>query len=281
MAVNCGWKTTRPAFAPHSSCRGSAHKRKACPSAEIRRPDRKAKTSHFHPEWLNPSRDDQKPGSIVQQSGFYAAVSAADPSQRGLPKRLFSRHPFCFCQSRCSGYRMLTQARKPLRCNKSFCASEVAAIDCGRCRIIRPICGIWSGRMRHGFLRILVADPDRHFRDSAADGRAILSSTDDEGEAMRALRRMKSGSRTSDRLHRYRRRLAGDAGDARAHRTGRLCRAGCACASSSTMPYAANARAADPSQRKVVRLYRAGHGQDGCVRTELFKRHRSDCFLRS
>jgi len=41
-------------------------------------------------------------------------------------------------------------------------------------------------------LRVLSADPDRHFPQLLQDGRAIFSSTEDEAEAMRALRRMKS-----------------------------------------------------------------------------------------
>ena len=41
-------------------------------------------------------------------------------------------------------------------------------------------------------VRVLSADPDRHFERLLAHSRTILSATDDEAEAMRALRRMKS-----------------------------------------------------------------------------------------
>ena len=40
--------------------------------------------------------------------------------------------------------------------------------------------------------RILSAEPDAHFESLLEEGRALLSTTDDEAEAMRALRRMKS-----------------------------------------------------------------------------------------
>ena len=90
------------------------------------------------------------------------------------------------------------------------------------------------------------------------------------------------GGGVADCARRYRRRLAGDAGGARLDRPCRY-RGG---QRGSLYSGRCRARRAAQAERQGAaadrqRLYRAGDGQNGCVRVELLERYRSHCFVRS
>ncbi len=130
-------------------------------------------------------------------------------------------------------------------------------------------------------LRLLGADPDRHLAALLAENGRAVAATADEAEAMRLLRRMKAeaallialadigGVWPVMRATRALTDLADTAVDAAARfvladavRAGRL------------TPNGQGAAAGGQ------RLHRAGHGQDGRLRAQLFERHRSHRVLR-
>ena len=145
----------------------------------------------------------------------------------------------------------------------------------------RPICGSWRAAIRSACCGCWAADPDRHLAALLAENGRAVAATADESRGDAAAPPHEGGSGAADRARRYRRRLAGDAGDPRAHRSGRY-RGRC------RRPLRAGrgrARRAPDAERQSQaagrqRLHRAGHGQDGRLRAQLFERHRSHRVLR-
>ncbi len=170
------------------------------------------------------------------------------------------------------------------RASAGPCRSSRRAAACGRCRLFALSLGSGAA-MRPGSLRVLLrSDPDRTSAKPAAPASiAVRPHASDEAEAMRRVAPHEGRSGAADRFRRYRRRLARDAGDAGADRTCRLRRAVRAVRfllRDAVAARAAHARRSGAAGDRL-RLYRACDGQDGCVRTELFERHRSDRVLRS
>ena len=88
--------------------------------------------------------------------------------------------------------------------------------------------------------------------------------------------------RAPDRARGYRGSLAGDAGHRGADRTRRCGVARGVALSHERRNAARETKAAGQGATGTrVRLFRPGHGQDGCVRTELFERYRSHRAVRS
>ena len=134
----------------------------------------------------------KKPGSIVQQSASHAAVSAADPLAARIAEAPFLP-PSIPVSAKVDAWLSELDAGAE--------AAPLRQIFSAHPKSLQLIAGVadyspylWDLVRADAtrLLRILVADPDRHFQTLLQDGRAILSSTGDEAEAIRALRRMKS-----------------------------------------------------------------------------------------
>ena len=130
-------------------------------------------------------------------------------------------------------------------------------------------------------LSLLNADPDEHFGGTAGEGRKGCRRDQGRSRGDAAAAPHEGGGGAAHRAGRHRRRLAGDAGDACADRARRHRR------SRGRALSAARCRGARPAQacrsgeaRGWQRPHRAGDGQDGRLRAQLFERHRSDRVLR-
>ena len=124
-------------------------------------------------------------------------------------------------------------------------------------------------------------DPDRHLAQLIERTCGEVCGCRRRAEVMQSAAPDEVGSGAADRAVRYRWRLAGDAGDGSADRScGRLGAIGAALSaargSRARKIVAAQSRIARGKQRPD----RAGDGQDGRRRTELFQRYRSDRVLR-
>jgi glutamate-ammonia-ligase adenylyltransferase len=134
----------------------------------------------------------KKPGSIVQQSASDAAISAADYLAARIAEAPFLP-PSISVSAKVDAWLSELDASA-----EAASLRQVFAIHPKSLRLIAGIAEyspyLWDLVRADAarLLRILSADPDSHFGNLLQNGRAILSSTEDEAEAMRTLRRMKS-----------------------------------------------------------------------------------------
>ena len=123
-------------------------------------------------------------------------------------------------------------------------------------------------------LRLLTANPDEAFAALLAEARRSAAAAPRQEDVMRSLAPHEGGSGAAHRACRYRRRLAGRARDAGAHR-GRRDRARRRRAVSPWRGGQTRQAHAGRSatSRDRFRLHRAGNGQDGRPRAQLLQRH--------